>query len=140
MRSEPVAQSKMLGERLFFNINSSSTAIFRGKKHWLVVMDDSRVCIWSFFLKEKSNLVDIMIGSIANLKNKYNMQVQYLFCNNAAENVAFEEACKQEGLWDDFECTVPGMPQQNGCIERKFATLFNGVCAMLNGVEFNAYL
>ena len=57
-------------------------------------------------MKEKSNLADIMIGLIKNLKNKYNLQVQYLHYNNAGENVAFKEACKQKGLGVDFEYTA----------------------------------
>ena len=67
-------------------------------KHWLLVIGNSNDFIWSFVLKEKSNLVDIMIGLIKNLKNKYNLQLQYLNCNNAGENISFEKACKQEGL------------------------------------------
>ena len=39
-----------------------------------------------------------MVDLIKNLKNKYNQQVQYLGYDNAGENVAFERACKQEGL------------------------------------------
>ena len=80
------------------------------------------------------------MGLIKNLKNKYNLQIQNLGCNNAGENAAFEKACKQDGLGVDFEHTVSDMPQQNGCIKQKFATLFNQVCAMLNGEKFNAYL
>ena len=91
-------------------------------------------------MKEKSNLADIMIGLIKNLKNKYNLQVQYLHCNNAGENVAFEKAYKDNVLGVDFEYTAPGTPQQNVCIERKFATLFNQVCVMLSSSKFNAYL
>ena len=67
-------------ERLFFNIISPS---FGGKKHWLLVVDDSSYYTWRFFLKEKYNLVDIMIGIIKNLKNQYNLQVQNLCCDNA---------------------------------------------------------
>ena len=51
-----------------------------------------------------------------------------------------QKTCKQEGLGGDFEYTATGMPQQNGCIKRKFATLFNWVHAMLNVGKFNAYL
>ena len=34
--------SKVLGERLFFDISSPSTPTFEGKKHWLLVVEDSR--------------------------------------------------------------------------------------------------
>ena len=70
-----VAQSKLLGERLFFEISSPSTPIFGGQKCWLLIIDDNSHFIWSFFLKEKSDLANGMIGLIKNLKNKYNLQV-----------------------------------------------------------------
>ena len=124
-----VAQSKIFGERLFFNISFSSTPTFGGKKHWLFVIDDSSNYIWSFFLKEKLDLAGVMLGLIKLLKNKYNLEVQYLFCDNAGENIALEKAWKQEGLGFHFKYTAPSMPQQNGCIKREFATLFNQVHA-----------
>ena len=65
-----------------------------------------------------------MVVMIENLKNKYNLQVQYLCCDNAGKNQAFKRTCKQEGLGVNFKYTTPGMPQQDGCIEWKFATLF----------------
>ena len=88
---------------------------------------------WSFFLKEKSDSAWAMLGLIKNLKNKYNMQVQSLCHDNAGENVAFEKACKQEGLGMDFKYTAPARPEQNGCVEQKIATLFNQIHAMPNG-------
>ena len=58
-----------------------------------------------------------MFGLFNNLKIKFNLQVQYLHCDNAGENQALKKKnCKQEGLGVDFEYTAPGMPQQNGCI------------------------
>ena len=63
-----VANSKNLGESLFFNISS--------------VIDDSSDYVWSFFLKEKFNLMDVMLSFITNLKNKYNLQLQYLCYEN----------------------------------------------------------
>ena len=77
--------------------------MFGSKKHWLTVIDNSRNFILSLFLKEKSDLVDVMIGLIKNLINKYTLHVQYLCCDNAEENIAFKKACKQEGLVVDFE-------------------------------------
>ena len=76
-----------------------------------------------------------MIGLIKDLKNKYNLQVQYLHCNNTGENIAFKKACKQKGLGVDFKYTAPDKLQQNGSIDRKFSTLFNQVNVMLNDGE-----
>ena len=81
-----------------------------------------------------------MLGLVNNLKIKFNLQVQYLCCENAGENQAFKKTCKEEGLGIDLKYTAPGMPQQNGCIEQMFATLLNWVHAMLNGDKFTTYL
>ena len=81
-----------------------------------------------------------MIGLIKNLKNKYNLQIQYLHCNAAGENAAFRKDCKEEVLEVDFEYIAPGMPQQSDHANQKFTILFNRVCTMLNGSIFNAYL
>ena len=74
-------------------------------------------------MKEKSNLVDTMLGLIKNLKNKYNLQVQYLHCNNPGENIAFKKACKQEGLGVDFD-TASGTPQQKWLHQKKICYPF----------------
>ena len=58
-----------------------------------------------------------MLGQIKNLKPKYNIQVQYLHCDNTSENVDFEWACKQERMGMEFKHTAPGTPQQNGCVK-----------------------
>ena len=42
-----------------------------------------------------------------------------------------EEACDKLGLGTKFEYTAVGTPQQNGRIERKFATLYGRVRSMM---------
>ena len=135
-----VSWSKILGERLFFNISFPSNPTFGSKKHWLLAIDDSSDYAMSFFLKKKSNLVGVMLGLIEHLKNKYNLQVQYLHYDKADENIAIKKAYKQKGLEVEFKYMAPDMPQQNGCTEQKFAILFNRVNAMLNGGKISAFL
>ena len=66
-----VPHLKILGEKLFFDITSPSSLTLGSKWHWLLIIDDSSNYIWSFFLKEKFNLADTMVGLIENLKTKY---------------------------------------------------------------------
>ena len=40
------------------------------------------------------------------------------------EKYCLQKAYKQEGLGFDFKHVAPDVPQQNCCIERKFAALF----------------
>ena len=56
--------SKVLG----FNISSSLTTIFGGKKHWLLVIEDSSDYAWGYFLKDKSTLKNVMLGIVNDLK------------------------------------------------------------------------
>ena len=46
----------------------------------------------------------------------------------------------EEGLRIDFEYSAPDTPQQNGRVERKFATLYGRVRSMLNAAHLPAYL
>ena len=81
-------------------------------------LNDSSNFIWSFFLREKSNLADIMLGLMKNLKKviiyRYN---------------TFQKACKQEGL-GFTSIYSPRYTKQNICIKRKFSPLFNQVHAI----------
>ena len=69
------------------------------------------------------------------MKEKHNITVKIVRCDNAGENEAFKEACKQEGLGISFEYTAPRTPEQNGRDERKFQTLYGRVRAMLAGAS-----
>ena len=58
-------------------------------------------------------------------------------CDNADENRSFEKTCQSEGHGIKFKYTAPGMPQQNGRVERKFQTLYGQIRAMLAGSGFS---
>jgi hypothetical protein len=47
------------------------------------------------------------------------------------------EISRKEGLVTRYEFTAPGTPQQNGIVERAFATLFGRVRAMMNHALFS---
>ena len=76
MSKKAVPHLQILGERLFFDISSPSTPIFGGKCHWLLVIDDCSNYSWSFFLTEKSDLIQKLIGLMKDLKAKHNLQIQ----------------------------------------------------------------
>ena len=44
-----VERSKIEGEKLFIDISSSSTMSMGGKKHWLLVLEDSSIYALSYF-------------------------------------------------------------------------------------------
>ena len=90
---------------------------------------------WSRFPKEKSDLPDITLAFIKELEQEDGIKVARIRLDNSGENRALESMCKQEGLGIQFEFTALNTPQQNGRVERKFATLYGRMRAMLSGME-----
>ena len=118
---------------MFFDVSLPRTVSLGGNKHWLLVLDDFSDYCWSFFLKKKDDLGFIMLNFMKNLKSKHKIEIKKYRCGNAGENISFDKLCQKEGTGTVFEYTAPGTPQQNGRVERKFATLFVRVRAMLRG-------
>ena len=129
-------RSKEVGERLFFDITPMKHPSYGGSRNWLLILDDYSDYTWSFFLKEKSDLAECMVDFIQDLEAKHDIKVKNIRCDNAGENKAFAKlACKKK-LGLQFEWTAPGTPQQNGRVERKFATLMAYARSMMNDASF----
>ena len=131
-----VPQSTVKGKILFIDISSASTASMASKKHWLLIVDDNT----DYFLKEKSELNDLIMCLFKHLWAMCSVNVRYVCNDNSGENEAFEWLCIQEGIDVHFEYTSPGTWQQNGPVERKFAIFCNWVCALINGGKFSSFL
>ena len=65
------------------------------------------------------------------MKNMDGVEVEMISCDNAGENKELEKAMKNNGFKTRFEYTAADTPQQNGVVERKFATLFGRIRAMM---------
>ena len=125
-------RSKIPGERLYLDISSIKGKSYGNSTFWALLVDDSTNFKWSFFLKQKSDLSDAVIPLLIELRDKNNKAARIIRCDNAGENKSLEQNCKKEGLVIAFEYTAPGTPQQNGVVERAFATLYGRVRAMMN--------
>ena len=94
------------------------------------------------FFKEKSKLKDVLTSLLNNLMASYLINVEYIHCNSAWENVGFEWMCKWMCKWKGmdakFQFIAPGTLHQYRKVERKFATLFNRAC-ILNGGKFSYF-
>ena len=134
VNKESEGGSDIAGERLFIDISSVKKRSLGGSKFWLLILDDCTDQAWSHFLRKKDHQVKILIEFIKDLK-PHGKVVKYIRCDNAGENISFENECKKEGLGIKFEYTSPNSPQFNGRVERKFATLYSRVRANLNGAK-----
>ena len=75
------------------------------------------MCITEFE-RIKSDLSTIGFSVISELSIQ-GIKVQSIRCDNARENLKFEEECKNQGLKVKFEYTTPGTPQQNGKVRKE---------------------
>jgi hypothetical protein len=132
MNKSVESKSEIPGERLLLDSSSVKGLSYGNKKFWQLVVDDCSNLGFSDFLIRKNETEKKVVKLIKDLKAKHGKIVKYIRCDNAGENVRLEAACKKEGLGIQFEFTAPGTPQQNGKVERKFATLYARVRAMLN--------
>jgi len=128
-------RSEVPGERFFIDGTHIKKKSIGGAKFWHLVVDDCTDFCWSFFLKKKSDQVDLILDLIKDVKAKYNYTVRYIRCDNAGENTSLEKKCLEQGLGITFEYTSPHSPQFNGRVERKFATLYTKVRCLLNGAR-----
>ena len=64
-----------------------------------------------------------LVPFLKELRHMYDIKVEHIRCDNAGENRALEDLCIEKDLGIVFEYTAPGTPQQNGVVERAFATM-----------------
>ena len=128
-------KSSVPGERLFLDISSVKATSIGGAKFWLLVLDDATDMCWSFFLKEKSELAEVVLQLLLDLRFKHNRTVKFIRCDNAGENMSLQKRCDKGGLGIQFEFTAVRTPEQNGRVERLYQTLYGRVRATLRGAK-----
>ena len=119
------------GERIMIDISS-----IKDKNHskigrfWLLVVDKATDMKWSYFLTTKKQQVPLLLGFIKKLK-EMGQPVRYIRCDNGGENLTLKRQLDNEGSNIKFEFTARHTPQQNGKVERAFATLYGRMRAMM---------
>ena len=114
------------GYRLFIDISSFKHESMGGKRHWLNVVDELSDCSHSFFLKKKSDQIEMIPIWIKELKAKYGIDIKYIRLDKSGENRSLQKECDKQNLGIIYEFTAPGTPQQNSVVERK-NTYLNGM-------------
>ena len=98
------------GYRLFIDISSFKHETLGGKRHWLIVVDEFSDCSHSFFLKRKSDQIDLLPIWIKELKAKYGIDIKSIRLDNSGENRSLQKECDKQNLGKIFEFTAPGTP------------------------------
>ena len=123
-----------IGERVMIDISSTHSESYGNNKFWLMALDEFSGYIWSFFLKKKSDVATVIQQWIWNIQKQTKIQIRKIRCDNAGENYALKRKLElSKGINIYFEFTAPHTPQQNGTIERLFATLYGKTRSVLNG-------
>ena len=91
-------------------------------------MDQYTSMKWSFFLKTIDEQPQVLLNFVKEI-SQYT-KIECWKCDNAGENNATKELFEENGLGIKFELTARETPQQNGMVERAFATLYGRMRAM----------
>ena len=135
-KKEPQVPSRP-GYRLHIDISSFKHESMGGKRHWLIVVDEFSDCSHSFFLKRKSDQIELLPVWVKELKTKYGIDIKYVRLDNSGENRSLQNDCAKQNLGIIFEFTAPGNPQQNSVVERKIPTLMGRSRAMMITAGFS---
>ena len=104
----------------------------------MVIVGRCEIYIYEkFFLKNKSDLGKIGVSFAKDLKNRLDIPISTIRCDNAGENKEMNKMMTEAELGINFEYTAVDTPQQNGVVERAFATLYGRVRAMINYAKLN---
>ena len=77
------------GEKLCMDISSVKGISAEGSKFWAMQVDERWRGNFSKFLCNKSDLATVGKKLIDELKDKYNIKLKVIRCNNAGENKPF---------------------------------------------------
>ena len=120
------------GERLCFDISSVRHESSGGAKFWLLVVDEATRYQWSYFMKSKKDTKTKLLELAQELKHKHGIEIKNFRCDNAGENVEAKSYLNNHGFGGNFEFTAKGTPQHNGIVERRFATMYGRIRAILH--------
>ena len=94
-RNVPKKKMKKLptkpGYRVFIDICSFKQVSRGGNRHWLIVVDKFSDCTHSFFLKRKSDQIQIMLMWIRGLLKKYKIEIKRIRLDNSGENRSLQK-------------------------------------------------
>ena len=125
------------GYRMIIDISSFKHECMGGKRHWLIVVHKFSDCSHSFFLKRKSDQIELVPIWIKELKAKYLIDIKYIRLDNSGGSRNLQKQCDKLNLRIIFEFSPPGTPQQNSVVERKIPTLMGRSRAMMITAGFS---
>ena len=124
--------SKVAGERILLDISHIKQVSIGQRSIWILIEDQFSKMKWSIFTRRKNEMVGELTEFIKRMKVNLSASARFLRMDNAKENVSLKARLEKEGIEITIEFTSTNTPQQNGQVERSFATLCGQVRSMLN--------
>jgi hypothetical protein len=100
-------------------------------------VDEYSSMVWSYFLRRKAETTKKIVEFVEEMKTRDRNMVKFLRCNNSPENKNILQELKKKGINTVIEFTAQGTPEENGKVERMFATLWGQSRAMMNQEKMN---
>lgn len=103
----------------------------QGMRYFVLFKDAATSYRHVYFIKQKSDVMEVFKKYNAMIKNKYMHSVRILHTDNGREyvNKSFEDYLNKEGIV--HERTAPYTPEQNGRVERENRTIVESARSML---------
>lgn len=108
-----------------------SESSLNGSRYFITFTDDMTRMSWIYFLRAKSEIIDVFVKFKALVKNQSGKKIKMLRSDNGSEYTThkFKLNCEQVGIVQQF--TAPYSPQQNGVSEKKNISIMEmGKCMM----------
>ena len=121
-----------VGERLHFDVFSSSFRSDDGCKYMLVVVDEYSGYVWAYGMRKKSETMMLIqhLIKVIEKKMKDGKGVAAVRCDNGGENVLAEMQKWMHERGIEMETAVPHTPYQNGLVERIGGVVWKGGAAL----------
>ena len=116
-------------ERVFIDTSGPYPRSLGGNRYWFKIVDDASRKNWNYFMKNKHEVSSRVEHFLSVMKGR-GIAVKYIRCDNAGEHGSeLRKLCIKNNI--KLEYTSPHTPQQNGVVERAFATDTRRLHAMM---------
>ena len=88
------------GERINIDVSSVAVTSYGGAKYWLLIQDDYTDYIWSYFIKEKSQVADTFMTWLNIIQKETKITIQKVRCDNSGENRKLQQLIKLDHNWN----------------------------------------
>jgi hypothetical protein len=141
LSKKPMRRSHRRGEFLHIDIGGGGETLgdpndlptsFQGYKHFAIITDDATRFRWVFFLKERSDVYDVLVYFTNHLKNQGMRPAAFLRSDWAPEldSERVQAFLSKEGI--KWEPTTTYSPHQDGVSERSIKTILRrGRCILI---------